>query len=43
MLMTPTRRRFLATLSSAGTAGFIGGPNSLAQNERLEIKRELKG
>ena len=36
MLMTPTRRRFLATLSSAGAAGFIGGPNSSAQDVRLE-------
>jgi len=36
MLMTPTRRRFLATLSSAGAAGFVGGPHSLAQNGRLE-------
>src|SRR5215831_3597528 len=36
MFMTPTRRRFLATLSSAGAAGFIGGPNSSAQDGRLE-------
>jgi NitT/TauT family transport system substrate-binding protein len=36
MPMTSTRRRFLATLSSAGAAGFIGGPNSLAQDGRLE-------
>ena len=36
MWMTPTRRRFLATLSSAGAAGFIGGPNSSAQDVRME-------
>jgi NitT/TauT family transport system substrate-binding protein len=29
---TQNRRRFLATLSSAGVAGFIGVPNSLAQD-----------
>jgi hypothetical protein len=31
-----TRRRFLATLSSAGAAGFIGASDSDAQDERLE-------
>ena len=36
MLKTPTRRRFLATLSSAGAAGFVGGLNSMAQDGRLE-------
>jgi NitT/TauT family transport system substrate-binding protein len=36
MFTTETRRRFLTTLSSAGAAGFIGGPNSLAQDGRLE-------
>jgi NitT/TauT family transport system substrate-binding protein len=30
------RRRFLATLSSAGAAGLVGGPSSLAQDSRLE-------
>jgi len=36
MLKAPTRRRFLATLSSAGAAGFVGGLNSMAQDGRLE-------
>jgi NitT/TauT family transport system substrate-binding protein len=31
MTMIQSRRRFLATLSSAGAAGLIGAPNSLAQ------------
>jgi len=30
------RRRFLATLAATGAAGFIGPPNSKAQDERLE-------
>ena len=33
---TQNRRRFLATLSAAGAAGLIGGPNSRAQDGRLE-------
>ena len=32
MLTTQTRRRFLATLSSAGAAGLLGSPNSDAQD-----------
>jgi NitT/TauT family transport system substrate-binding protein len=33
---TQDRRRFLASLSAAAAAGFIGGPNSKAQDGRLE-------
>jgi NitT/TauT family transport system substrate-binding protein len=33
---TQNRRRFLATFSAAGAAGLIGGPNSSAQDGRLE-------
>jgi NitT/TauT family transport system substrate-binding protein len=36
MQMAPSRRRFLAGLSSAGAAGLIGAPNSSAQEGRLE-------
>jgi NitT/TauT family transport system substrate-binding protein len=36
MKMIQSRRRFLATLSSAGAAGLIGAPNSSAQDGRLE-------
>jgi NitT/TauT family transport system substrate-binding protein len=36
MQMAQNRRRFLATLSSAGIAGLIGGRNSRAQDGRLE-------
>jgi NitT/TauT family transport system substrate-binding protein len=36
MKTTQSRRRFLATLSSAGAAGLIGAPNSGAQDARLE-------
>src|SRR5713101_4899211 len=36
MKTTQSRRRFLATLSSAGAAGLIGAPNSSAQDGRLE-------
>src|SRR5262249_17962811 len=31
---TKNRRRFLATLTAAGAAGFVGGPNSNAQDGR---------
>ena len=34
--MAQNRRRFLATLTATGAAGLIGGPNSLAQDGRLE-------
>jgi NitT/TauT family transport system substrate-binding protein len=36
MQLAPSRRRFLAGLSSAGAAGLIGAPNSSAQEGRLE-------
>jgi NitT/TauT family transport system substrate-binding protein len=36
MHMMRDRRRFLATLSSAGAAGLIGAPASRAQDGRLE-------
>src|SRR5215211_5141596 len=36
MQIAQNRRRFLATLSSAGIAGLIGGRNSRAQDGRLE-------
>jgi NitT/TauT family transport system substrate-binding protein len=36
MQMAQSRRRFLATLSSAGAAGLIGAPDSSAQDGRLE-------
>jgi NitT/TauT family transport system substrate-binding protein len=36
MQMTPSRRCFLAGLSSAGAAGLLGLPNSSAQEGRLE-------
>ncbi len=34
--MAQNRRRFLAALTATGAAGFIGAPNSLAQDGRLE-------
>jgi NitT/TauT family transport system substrate-binding protein len=36
MQTSQNRRRFLATLTAAGAAGFIGAPNSHAQDGRLE-------
>ena len=36
MQTSQNRRRFLATLTAAGAAGFIGAPNSDAQDGRLE-------
>src|SRR5262245_27463744 len=36
MPMTPDRRRFLTTLTSATAAGFVGPPSLSAQDGRLE-------
>src|SRR6266850_2643205 len=36
MQTTQNRRRFLTTLTAAGTAGLIGPPSSQAQDGRLE-------
>jgi len=39
MQKVQSRRRFLATLSAAGSAGLFGGPASHAQDGRLETTR----